>query len=54
MHLLKEKVLKEQLEANIFSDINSGKVGGAAIAVTQDGKTVYQEPLKGSGLSVKK
>lgn len=42
MHLLKGNALKENLEATILSDVASGKVGGAAIAVTQDGKTVYQ------------
>lgn len=42
MKRLNEKVLKEQIERTVCSDIESGRVGGVAAAVMQDGKTVYQ------------
>lgn len=42
MHVLNEKILKEQIEQTIRSDIESGKVGGVAVSVMQDGKTIYQ------------
>jgi len=43
MYRLNEKKLRERVRTTVLADIESGRVGGAAIAVTQDGKTVYQE-----------
>lgn len=42
MRLLNEKKLKERIRATILSDIESGRVGGVAVAVAQDGQTIYQ------------
>lgn len=43
MQMLNESKLKERITSTTISDIESGKIGGAAITVLQDGKTVYQE-----------
>lgn len=43
MRLLNEKRLKEQVETTVLSDIENGKVGGVAVAVMQDGQTLYQD-----------
>lgn len=40
---LNEKRLRERVRTTVLADIESGRVGGVAVAVTQDGKTVYQE-----------
>lgn len=42
MHVLNEIILREQIEQTIGSDIESGKVGGVAVSVMQNGKTIYQ------------
>ena len=43
MRILNKEILKERIEGTVTSDIEKGKVGGAAIAVIQDGKKVYQD-----------
>ena len=43
MDVLNEKILKDRIETTVLSDIESGRVGGVAVAVMQDGKTVYQD-----------
>lgn len=43
MRILNEEKLREQISKTILTDIDSGKVGGAAVAVTQADKTIYQE-----------
>ena len=42
MHVLEVERLKRQIEATSLTDIQSGRVGGIAIAVMQNGETVYQ------------
>lgn len=42
MRVLNEQILKEQIEKTIITDIQEGKVGGAAVAVMQNGRTIYQ------------
>ena len=43
MRVLNEKRLKERIRTTVLADIESGRVGGVAVAVTQNGKTVYQD-----------
>ena len=43
MRVLNEKRLKEQVSTSILTDIESGRVGGVAVAVSQNGQTVYQD-----------
>lgn len=42
MKRLNKQVLKARVEKTISADIQAGRVGGAAVAVMQEGKTVYQ------------
>jgi len=43
MRVLNRERLKEQVSATILADIESGRVGGAAVSVTQDGQSIYKE-----------
>ena len=43
MRALNLEVLRAGIEATSQADIQSGRVGGIAIAVMQNGKTLYQE-----------
>jgi len=43
MNRLNGKRLQERVRTTVLDDIESGRVGGVAVAVTQDGETVYQE-----------
>lgn len=52
MKLLNEKVLAEHIEKTISSDIREGKVGGASVAVMQNGKTVYQKHFSSESIGV--
>ena len=42
MKVLNVEKLKQNIEATVQSDLDSGKVGGAALTVRQSGKVVYQ------------
>jgi len=42
MKVLDKNRLKENIESSVLSDIENGSVGGVAVAVTQNGDTVFQ------------
>ncbi len=52
MNVLNKDVLEKQLENTIISDIQKGTIGGAAVAVMQNGKTVYQNCFGNDKLGV--
>lgn len=52
MRILNEQVLKKQIEKTITTDIQDGKIGGAAVAVMQDGKLIYQGDFSNEGLGI--
>ena len=41
MIILDKKQIKNRIDSRVASDLSCGKIGGAAILVKQDGKTVY-------------
>lgn len=52
MHVLDAEKLKRQIEATSLTDIQSGRVGGIAIAVMQNGETVYQNCFENEILGI--
>lgn len=42
MKLLDKKILEEKLQSRIGEDVESGRVGGAAVCVMQNGEVVYK------------
>ncbi|MBR2036130.1 MAG: beta-lactamase family protein [Lachnospiraceae bacterium] len=52
MHVLEVERLKRQIEATSLTDIQSGRVGGIAIAVMQNGETVYQNCFENEILGI--
>ena len=52
MRYLNEKKLGELVDARVQADIDSGRVGGAALCVVQDGK-VHKFALKQAGYDEK-
>ena len=52
MRILDEKKLRENIVNTVRSDIESGKIGGVAVAVMQEGNTVYQDYFKNERLGI--
>ena len=52
MYILNEKKLQKQIRTTVLADMESERVGGVAVAVTQDGKTVYQECFSNEKLGI--
>lgn len=52
MKKLNKKVLEERVKKTINEDIQAGRVGGAAVAVMQEGQTVYQEYFGNEALGI--
>lgn len=52
MHVLEVERLKRQIEATSLADIQSGRVGGIAISVMQNGDTVYQNYFEDESLGI--
>lgn len=53
MRILNEQILQEQIERTILADIQEGKVGGAAVAVMQNGNTVYQKCFSNEKMGIR-
>lgn len=52
MKILNEQILRTQIRKTIENDIREEKVGGVAVAVMQNGKTIYQDCFSNEKLGV--
>ena len=53
MRILNEQILREQIEQSIMTDIQDDRVGGAAVAVMQNGNTIYQKCFSNEKMGIR-
>ena len=52
MQKINEQVLKKRIEETVNADMTAGRVGGVAIAVMQEGNTIYQNCFSNEKLGI--
>lgn len=52
MHILDERKLREKIEETVLPDLESGRVGGVAMAVSQAGKMLYENYLGNESIGI--